>query len=156
VNNSIIIDKEKVSLRINRVFAVIEIEYVGNLDIYQLLPDSYYINKSNDKILIINFSNDNYVDGFNNVDLFSYQGKPLFINVYFYDRFKNKKKLNKQISEKQSWKNLKETWGNITTKYKDLNYTGNNNELKITKQIVDRDEFGAIRTQTKEIRKKDG
>ena len=50
---SLNIDKEMVSIDTDFVYQLIEIHYVGTINIISLLPENYIIKKGNNKILII-------------------------------------------------------------------------------------------------------
>ena len=128
---SLNIDKEMVSIDTDFVYQLIEIHYVGTINIISLLPEYYIIKKGNNKILIIKLNK-----GSSSLsELFKYEGYAMITrcNVLNDKLVKNNLYVNK--SSLEFWNTLIKVEGQeepvyeyITRYWEDFEFDVNNNK----------------------------
>ena len=154
---SLNIDKEMVSIDTDFVYQLIEIHYVGTINIISLLPENYIIKKGNNKILIIKLNK-----GSSSLsELFKYEGYAMITrcNVLNDKLVKNNLYVNK--SSLEFWNTLIKVEGQeepvyeyMTRNWEDLDFDGNNNKKYYIERIKTYDNETKTFTTTKEIRKR--
>lgn len=154
---SLNIDKEMVSIDTDFVYQLIEIHYVGTINIISLLPENYIIKKGNNKILIIKLNK-----GSSSLsELFKYEGYAMITrcNVLNDKLVKNNLYVNK--SSLEFWNTLIKVEGQeepvyeyMTRNWEDLDFDGNNKKYNYIHRKTIYDNETEEYTTTKEIRKR--
>ena len=144
VNNQLIIDEENVTLSTNVDFVFVDIRFRSDFKINSLLPRDWFIRKAKNRIIILKLKSTQSTDV-----LFKYIGKCSISRCDIYDKESIKHqaivnyisivKWSKLMTNKTSTgTTLTGYWGNLTTKYEDLIFNGNNS---IYRMMIDKKKF---------------
>ena len=159
--NKLLIKEKSVEINTDIVYQGIEIRYKGELYINNKLPNDFIVQKGNNKIIIIRFSNNDEIIE----ELFEYNGN---CNIYYakmVDKDLNEYDLITKKPALQTWSALgtkrlddnstsKYLWESLTTNYDDLYFNGNNSYAKTLKQVSKIDNEANKITTTKETSRK--
>ena len=159
--NKLLIKEKSVEINTDIVYQGIEIRYKGELYINNKLPNDFIVQKGNNKIIIIRFSNNDEIIE----ELFEYNGN---CNIYYakmVDKDLNEYDLITKKPALQTWGALgtkklddnstsKYLWESLTTNYDDLYFNGNNSYAKTLKQVSKIDNEANKITTTKETSRK--
>ena len=159
--NKLLIKEKSVEINTDILYQGIEIRYKGELYINNKLPNDFIVQKGNNKIIIIRFSNNDEIIE----ELFEYNGN---CNIYYakmVDKDLNEYDLITKKPALQTWSALgtkrlddnstsKYLWESLTTDYDDLTFNGNNSYVKSLKQVSKIDNEANTITTTKETSRK--
>jgi len=150
-HNNLNIGEQVVSIETNILYAAIEIEYIGDVKLINLLPSDYMIQKGKRKIIILKTNNSAEQVS----DLFKYRGKAYITRAKVIESNLNSVNLFVNRSALQLWNVMGlEEWDNLTRNWEDIDFDGNNAKYKYIHKTRTYDNESRQFTTTKEIRKK--
>ena len=163
-NGNLNIEQHKVSVDTNLIFNMIEILYVGKINIQSLLPDNYSLKNDllSRKIII----NKDYGSTTSQFDLFKYRGKAMIKKCILFDNANRQNNLYVNRSNLELWNTLSKTekvgttdgvvqdWAYLTKNWEDISFDGNNAKRPYIHRKTTYDKDTRTFTTIKEIRKK--
>tara|TARA_R110000824_G_scaffold178361_6_gene358015 strand:+ start:1460 stop:2164 length:705 start_codon:yes stop_codon:yes gene_type:complete len=127
-------------------YRAIEIHYTKTMSIKGLMPSYFLIKKSENKILIIKFQENNHIQE----ELFSYIGECNIIRAYLVDEKHSMQELIINKPALQLWDTLDQDWESLTANWEDIGFEGRNNDIEKLNIKHIRDKEAGTHTITRE------
>ena len=159
-NGTLYIGEKTITIDTEINYNLIELTFIGNMNVVSLLPDNYIVKKGFNKLVIVKMDNDKKIIN----DLLTYKGSAIIQSCKITSLNFVRYNINIEKTALQLWSTLRgliksgddvaKDWAAITDNWQDIKFEGKNNKYSYIKLTRNTDKEAKNIIRRKEVREK--